>query len=117
MSNVDNDRRIVYVEAAVTDIERTKKFYTEVFGYTFRDYGPEYTCFFDGRIEGGFYRGTPTRGGVLVVFFSTDLEGMEQTVRNAGGTIVKPIFSFPGGRRFHFADPSGNEFAICDETE
>jgi predicted enzyme related to lactoylglutathione lyase len=117
MSNVGNDRRIVYVEIAVNDIERTKQFYTEVFGHKFQDYGPDYTCFFDGRIGAGFYKGTPTRGGALIVFYADDLEAIELTVRKAGGTIVKPIFSFPGGRRFQFTDPSGNELAICDEKE
>jgi predicted enzyme related to lactoylglutathione lyase len=117
MTTTENDRRIVYVELAVTDIAKTKEFYRAVFGYQFQDYGPDYTCFFDGRIGGGFYKGEPKRGTVLVVFQATDLEAMERTVRNAGGAIVKPIFAFPGGRRFHFTDPSGNELAICTEEE
>ena len=115
MSNSENDRRVVYVEIAVTNIEKTKTFFSEVFGYKFQDYGPDYTCFFDGRIGGGFYKGTPKAGTVLVVFQASDLEAMERTVQFAGGKIVKPIFAFPGGRRFHFTDPSGNEFAICTE--
>jgi predicted enzyme related to lactoylglutathione lyase len=114
--STDQDRRIDYIEIASTDIAATKRFYEGAFGWKFTDYGPDYTSFEDGRIAGGFYKADAARAGsVLVVMFATDLAGMEQRVRSAGGRIVKPIFSFPGGRRFHFADPSGNELAVWSD--
>lgn len=114
--DANHDRRIDYIEMAATDIAATKKFYGELFGWKFTDYGPEYTSFEDGRLAGGFYKAPAAKpGSVLVVIFAVDLEGMEQRVRSAQGKIVKPIFSFPGGRRFHFADPSGNELAVWSD--
>ena len=111
-----HDRRIDYIEIAATDIEATKRFYQSVFGWKFTDYGPDYTSFEDGRITGGFYKADSARpGSVLVVMFAVDLEAMEKKVRDARAKIVKPIFSFPGGRRFHFADPSGNELAVWSD--
>jgi predicted enzyme related to lactoylglutathione lyase len=111
-----HDRRVDYIELAATDIDATKRFYTTVFGWKFTDYGPDYTSFEDGRINGGFYRADAARAGtVLVVMFAVDLAAMEQRVRSAGGKIVKPVFSFPGGRRFHFSDPSGNELAVWSD--
>jgi uncharacterized protein len=111
-----HDRRIDYIELAATDIEATKRFYQSVFGWKFTDYGPDYTSFEDGRLNGGFYKADAVKPGtVLVVIFAVDLAGMEQRVTKAGGKIVKPIFSFPGGRRFHFGDPSGNELAVWSD--
>jgi uncharacterized protein len=111
--NPANNGRIDYVEFPATDIAKTKQFYIDVFGWKFTDYGPGYTSFEDGRIAGGFTKdGAVVKGGVLVVLYATNLEAMEARVRKAGGKIVKPIFSFPGGRRFHFTDPSGNELAV-----
>lgn len=111
-----HDRRIDYIEMASTDIARTKRFYGEVFGWKFTDYGPEYTSFEDGRLSGGFYKADAARPGtVLVVVFALELAAAEQRVRAAGGQIVKPIFSFPGGHRFHFTDPSGNELAVWSD--
>ena len=110
------DRRIDYIEMAAVDIAATKRFYTDVFGWRFTDYGPDYTSFEDGRLSGGFYKADAARPGtVLVVIFALDLGAAEQRVRAAGGKIVKPVFSFPGGRRFHFADPSGNELAVWSD--
>jgi len=110
------DRRIDYVEMASTDIAATKRFYGEAFGWRFTDYGPDYTSFDDGRLTGGFYEAESVRAGtILVVIFAVDLEGAEERVRRAGGTVVKPIFEFPGGRRFHFVDPSGNELAVWSD--
>ena len=115
-ADAKHDRRIDYIELAATDIPATKKFYGGLFGWKFTDYGPEYTSFEDGRLTGGFYKAPAVKAGtVLVVIFAVDLEAMEQRVRSAKGKIVKPIFSFPGGRRFHFADPSGNELAIWSD--
>lgn len=110
------DGHIDYVEFPATDIAKTKAFYQQAFGWTFEDYGPDYTSFRDGRIAGGFKKsGHAAAGDLLVVIYGADLEGFETKVRAAGGAIVKPIFSFPGGRRFHFTDPSGNELAIWSD--
>lgn len=111
-----NNGRIDYIEFPATDIARTKAFYSAAFGWKFTDYGPDYSSFEDGRIAGGFTKeNKPVQGGPLVVIYAADLEGMEAKVRGAGGTIVKEIFPFPGGRRFHFADPNGNELAVWSE--
>lgn len=116
----DNDRRIDYLEFPAVDVTATRAFYERVFGWKFTDYGPDYTSFEDGRIAGGF-RGPepdaprPTRDGVLVVIYASDLGAAQQRVIDAGGVIVKPTFEFPGGRRFHFTDPSGNELAVWSE--
>ena len=116
MSNAANNLRIDYIEFPATDIAATKRFYNEVFGWKFEDYGPDYTSFQDGRLAGGFWNAVRVQeGGALVVMYATDLEGTEAKVRAAGGTIVKPIFSFPGGRRFQFSDPNGNELAVWSE--
>ncbi len=116
MDNSSNDRRIDYIEFPATDIPATKRFYSDVFGWKFEDYGPDYTSFMDGRLAGGFTKDAKVLGaGVLVVLYAKDLEGTESKVKTAGGKIVKPIFSFPGGRRFHFTDPNGNELAVWSE--
>jgi predicted enzyme related to lactoylglutathione lyase len=87
-----------------------------VFGWRFEGYGPDYTSFQDGRLAGGFTREQPVRlGGPLVVIYGRQLEELETKVKQAGGTIVREPFSFPGGRRFHFRDPSGNELAIWSD--
>jgi len=115
MSNQANDKRIDYIEFPATDIAATRQFYQTVFGWSFEDYGPDYTSFQDGRMAGGFYRAEAGGGKPLVVIYAADLAAMEARVTAAGGRIVKPVFSFPGGRRFHFADPGGNELAIWSE--
>lgn len=108
--------QIDYVEFPATDLGKTKDFYTQVFGWKFEDYGPEYTSFMDGRLAGGFYHATrPAARALLVVIYAQDLEAFEAKVKSAGGSIVKPIFSFPGGRRFHFADPNENELAVWSD--
>jgi predicted enzyme related to lactoylglutathione lyase len=112
----EHDRRIDYIEFPATDVARTKRFYMDVFGWKFTDYGPDYTSFEDGRMTGGFTKAsTPHRGATLIVIFALDLAAMERRVREAGGAIVKPVFDFPGGRRFHFTDPSGNELAVWSD--
>lgn len=114
---MERDRRIDYIELPATDIGATKRFYMDAFGWKFTDYGPDYTSFEDGRLAGGFTKdGKVAKGGPLVVIYADTLEAQEAKVRQAGGTITKPIFSFPGGRRFHFSDPSGNELAVWSET-
>jgi len=110
---VEHDRQIDYIEFGATDVARTKQFYQAAFGWEFEGYGPDYTSFKDGRIAGGFEkRAKVVAGGPLVVLYADRLEDVLAKVTKAGGKIVKPTFEFPGGRRFHFADPSGNELAV-----
>lgn len=113
MPTSENDRRIDYVELGVADIARSKAFYGRAFGWSFRDYGPTYCEFADGRLTGGFTTNAPPRpGGPLVILYADDLAAMQRRVEEAGGRIAKPIFAFPGGRRFHFLDPDGYELAM-----
>lgn len=117
MAQTLNDRRIDYIEFVVREIARAKTFYTEAFGWTFTDYGPDYTSFTDGRIGGGFTTdGEPKPGGALVILYASDLAGTQARIEAAGGRIVRPAFDFPGGRRFHFTDPDGNELAVWSES-
>ena len=103
---------IDYVEFRVHDIARTKAFYGAVFGWSFVDYGPGYTSFTDNGLGGGFTTdGTPNPGGPLMVFHVDDLEATLARAKSAGAVIVKPIFSFPGGKRFQVRDPDGYEIA------
>ncbi len=108
-----------YIEFPATNLEKVKHFFSELFGWSFTDYGPEYTCFAGEGINGGFYRSdlvsSTDRGAALLVFYSENLEQTEQKIEKAGGRIVKPTFSFPGGRRFHFSDPNGNEYALWSD--
>lgn len=117
MSSKGADRKIDYIEFNVTDIARSKAFYGGAFGWTFTDYGPQYCEFQDGRLTGGFTTTAPVRasGGPLVILFASDLEDALTRVKTAGGTIVKPIFDFPGGRRFQFTDPDGYELAVWSD--
>ncbi len=112
----DND--INYVEFKANDLEKIKAFYSGSFGWTFTDYGPTYTAFAESGLEGGFeLTDQKVINGALVVLYHKDLEEIKNKVLQCGGTITKDIFSFPGGKRFHFADPSGNELAIWSEEE
>ncbi len=112
MSESSDQNIINYLEFFASDLTATKEFYQSVFGWTFVDYGPEYTCFQNAGINGGFGKGpVKTGAGVLAVIHVADLEAAHLKVKAAGGKIVKEIFSFPGGSRFHFTDPSGNELA------
>ena len=116
MSQEKPENQIDYVEIPVNDIARTKQFYGEVFGWKFEDYGPDYTSFFDGRLGGGFNLEKPAPAhGLLLVIYASDLSSAQQKVKSAGGVIVKDTFPFPGGRRFHFADPNGNELAVWSD--
>lgn len=116
---MNRENTIDYIEIPASDLPKTKAFFSELFGWTFEDYGPEYCSFNDGRVEGGFFKSDTTvstrSGSVLVVFYRADLEAAAIAVEKAGGQIVEPIFSFPGGRRFHFSDPNGNEYAIWSD--
>ncbi len=116
MSQADQDKRVDYVEFPAADMDRIKAFYSTVFGWEFTDYGPTYTCFNDGRLSGGFEKAdTVAAGGPLVVIYAVDLAAVEASVAPNGGTIVRETFPFPGGRRFHFADPSGNVLAVWSD--
>ena len=122
MPSKEHDLQIDYIEFPATDIEATKRFYQQVFGWKFQDYGPDYTSFDDGRLAGGFNKdahpAAPSggkTGGTLIVIYAAALEEIYGKVKTAGGKIVKEIFGFPGGRRFHFTDPNGNELAVWSE--
>lgn len=112
--------KIDYVELPSRDLERTKEFFSGTFNWKFTDYGPEYTAFSNEGLDGGFYKSelvaSSAKGGALLVFYSKELEQTQQKIESNGGKVVKQIFSFPGGRRFHFTDPSGNEYAVWTNT-
>ena len=110
------DGKIGYVEMPGGDLPATKAFYNRAFGWGFTDYGPSYAAFDNAGLDGGFQADpAQVRPAPLVVIFATDLEAMETKVKTAGGEVTIPIFTFPGGRRFHFRDPSGNELAVFSE--
>jgi hypothetical protein len=117
---MNEHEKINYVEFPANDIEATKAFFTTVFDWSFIDYGPEYTAFSNEGIDGGFFKSdlivSTENGSALIVFYSKDLEQTQAKIKSAGGSIIKPIFSFPGGRRFHFGDPSGNEYAVWSDV-
>jgi predicted enzyme related to lactoylglutathione lyase len=108
--------KLNYVEFPAKDIPGTKKFFEDAFGWSFTDYGADYTAFVDEGLDGGFYKSDLTslasNGSALLVLLTDNLEQAQSTVELCGGEISTPIFSFPGGSRFHFIEPSGNEFAV-----
>ena len=110
---------INYIEFGSQDMAATKEFFNTVFGWEFEDYGPDYMAFSKAGMEGGFFKSEQTAstqtGSALVVFYSPNLEATLSRVKTAGGIIVKEIFSFPGGRRFHFEEPGGNELAVWSD--
>jgi predicted enzyme related to lactoylglutathione lyase len=112
------ENQIDYIELPARDIAASKNFYSTVFGWKFEDYGPAYTSFSDGRLNGGFTLETPAPSrGLLLVIYAGDLAAVQKKIESAGGSIVKETFSFPGGRRFHFSDPNGNELAVWSDAE
>lgn len=112
------DRCINYVEFVVADIERAKRFYGTVFGWSFTDYGPDYCEFSDGQMTGGFARGTARPdGGPLVVLYGEDLPATIARIEAAGGRLSRDVFAFPGGERFQFRDPDGYELAVWRARE
>jgi predicted enzyme related to lactoylglutathione lyase len=119
MSNAGNHHKINYIEFQSTDIERTKRFYATVFGWSFVDYGPDYVSFQGAGIDGGFAKREANddagKLGPLVVLYSSDLAATEIAVRMEGGGVVVPTFEFPGGRRFHFSDGAGNVLGVWSE--
>lgn len=116
-----NPGKIDYVEFPARDLQATKRFFSDAFGWSFTDYGDDYAAFADQGLDGGFFRSEQTSqaqsGAALLVLYSDDLEAAQAKVVKAGGGIVREIFSFPGGRRFHFAEPSGNELAVWSDSK
>jgi len=116
---MNEHEKINYVELPSRDLSKTKTFFDKAFGWSFQDYGAEYTAFFNQGINGGFYQADlasdSKNGAALIVFYSKDLASTLDKVKDAGGIITKDIFAFPGGRRFHFTEPCGNEFAVWSD--
>lgn len=114
------DLKMDYIEFAASDMAAVKSFYSAVFDWEFTDYGPNYQAFTDGKMDGGFYlaegQSRTENGAALLVFYAADLEALQQAVLDSGGSIAKDVFSFPGGRRFHFYDPVGNELAVWSDN-
>ena len=113
------ENRIDYVEIPVTDLPKARAFLEAMFGWEFQEWGDEYFSFGDGRLDGGLRKSDvpAAANGVLLIFYSDDLERDVARVQELGGSISQEIFPFPGGRRFHFIDPVGTEFAIWSEPE
>lgn len=110
------NNHIDYIEFKANDIEAVKSFYSKAFGWKFTDYGPTYTSFMDSGLQGGFELSEePIVNGALVVLYHSDLKTVKNKIHQSGGVISKDIFSFPGGKRFHFRDPAGNELAVWSE--
>ncbi len=116
---MSNHHKINYVEFPAHDLTATKTFFTKVFGWEFMDYGPDYTAFSGQGTDGGFFqselKSLRSGGAALIVLYSENLEATLASVKEAGGKIIVDIFDFPGGRRFHFTEPSGNELAVWSE--
>lgn len=114
-----NDQKIDYLELPASDFDATQAFYQKVFNWAFTDYGPEYRAFTEGKIDGGFYKSekcsSTANGSVLVVLYADNLAQTQQRIIDSGGRIIAETFTFPGGRRFHFADPNGNELAVWSD--
>ena len=113
------ENRIDYVEIPVTDLPKARAFFEAMFGWEFEEWGDEYYSFKDGRLDGGLRKSEEPMpaNGVLLVFYSDDLERDLARVQELGCKISLDIISFPGGRRFQFIDPVGSEFAIWSATE
>ncbi len=111
-----SDNHINYVEFKAKDLEKIKSFYSNCFQWSFQDYGSDYIAFSESGLEGGFERSDDEIvTGALVVLYHSDLEMIKKKIIANQGKIAKDIFSFPGGKRFHFIDPAGNELAIWSE--
>ena len=112
------DGKVDYVELPGGELPKQKAFYARAFGWSFTDYGPDYSATTTGDVDVGL-NGQPedSLSAPLPVVRVEDLEAAFNAVSKVGGTIAKPIFSFPGGRRFHFIDPSGSELAVWQSAE
>ena len=119
MSN--DHHKIHYIELPALSVETMKAFYGEAFGWTFTDYGPQYSAFQGAGVEGGFEESreyiAPRKPGAFVILYSDDLQASQVAIKNAGGEICVETYSFPGGKRFHFKDPSGNELGIWTSVQ
>jgi len=114
MKNQNN--KITYIEFKAIDLEKIKTFYINCFSWAFKDYGPDYASFSESGVYGGFEKtDKPIANGVLIVLYHEDLNLIKNKIIEEGGKITKNIFSFPGGHRFHFSDPSGNELAVWSD--
>jgi uncharacterized protein len=117
---MNDHEKINYIELPAKNITAAKEFFTAAFSWAFVDYGPEYTAFSNQGVDGGFFKSeqvlSTASGSALIVFYSNNLEQTEAKIKTAGGSIIKPIFLFPGGRRFHFSDPNGNEYAVWSDV-
>ena len=114
MSNINNS--INYIELPMVNNAETKTFYNQVFEWDFTDWGPNYISFSGANIDGGFNGDVqPSSPGVLIVLYTNNLNEKLESVTKAGGEISKSTFEFPGGKRFHFLDPNGNELAVWSE--
>jgi len=117
---MNQHEKLNYVEFAANDLESTKAFFSKIFGWSFVDYGSEYVAFSNEGLDGGFFKAELSsrteNGGALLIFYSSDIEATLEKVMKNGGRIIRPIFEFPGGCRFHFTEPSGNEFAVWSEA-
>lgn len=110
------NNHINYIEFTAKNLEEIKTFYTGVFNWVFTDYGPTYTAFSNSGLEGGFEKSEKEPvNGALVVLYHQNLKEIKSTIAKFGGKITIDVFSFPGGSRFHFIDPSGNELAIWSD--
>ncbi|MGF1765282.1 VOC family protein [Aliivibrio kagoshimensis] len=111
--------KLNYVEFGAKDLAATKAFFSAAFDWSFVDYGPDYAAFSNQGLDGGFFKddrcSLTSTGGALLIFYSKDIVATEEKVVASGGTVVRSIFDFPGGCRFHFVEPSGNEFAVWSE--
>ncbi len=111
--------KINYVELPAKDLKIIKDFFQTSFNWEFTDFGPEYTAFSDEGINGGFFKSnlvsSTANGSALLIFYSKNLESTLVKIEKANGKIIKSIFKFPGGRRFHFTDPNGNEYAVWSD--
>jgi uncharacterized protein len=105
--------RICFVELPASDLTSVRSFYADAFGLAFTDFGPSYACTLTGDVDIGLQAdASEATAAPLAVIAVDDLEASLEAVSKAGGVITKPVFAFPGGRRFHFRDPGGNELAV-----
>ena len=116
---MNKHEKINYLELPAKNIQAAKQFFATVFGWSFVDYGVAYTAFANAGIDGGFFQSslsTNTKNGsVLIVFYSKHLGQTQLKIKNAGGSITKPVYTFPGGSRFNFSDTNGNEYAVWSD--
>ena len=117
---MSHHEKLNYVEFSAYDLKATKHFFNNVFNWQFTDFGPQYTSFSGQGLDGGIFqsplKSLTKNGAALLIFYSDDINATLKKVTSFGGKIIKPVFEFPGGCRFHFTEPSGNEFAVWAKT-